>query len=161
MVRAFWFFLSFWSFGCIAVFVRLALGMDTDLIPKQAIGLLVVGWFFGAFYLTSWLSGKETLRFDGSDLCLVHQAFGLKRRRRFRLAEIQQATVEPRPIWVTPMLLDLPFAIARQYGSIGFTYRGRRVLLLPGLGQAQAALILGWINEHLPGHQSTKNSALL
>ncbi len=158
MVRVFWVFLSFWSLGCIVV-VRLAVGIDTDPILKQAVGPLAAGWSFGAFFLTSWLSGKETLRFEGSDLCVVHQAFGLKRHRRFRPAEIQQATVEPRPFWLTPMLLDLPFAITRQYGSIGFTYRGRKVLLLPGLGGAQAALVLGWIKERLPGHQSAKNSA--
>jgi hypothetical protein len=159
MVPVFWVFLSFWSLGCFAVVVRLALGIDSDPILRQAVGLLGAGWLFGAFFLTSWLSGKETLNFDGSDLCVVHQAFGLKRRRRFRLVEIQQASVEPRPFWPMPILLDLPFAIVRQYGSIGFNYRGRRVLLLPGLGEAQAALALGWIKVHLPGHQSAKNSA--
>jgi hypothetical protein len=115
----------------------------------DALKLVAFACIVLALLLASWLTGKETLRFDGPELEVVNQAIGLRRVRRFRLTEIEQVAVEPRPIWVMNIQLEFPFAIGRHFGAIAFDYQGRKVLLLPRISEAQAGMVVGWLKNRL------------
>lgn len=109
-----------------------------------------LGWCVVALTLAWMLSGRQTLRFLGSDLELTTFILGHSRRRLFRGVDIRNLTavagaetrgrqrVPPTPI------------LHAEFGSVRFNYGASTCSCAYGMNYAEAREIVGWLGKRLP-----------
>lgn len=117
------------------------------------VAVWLVFWVLGfvAVGLTiAWqLAGAETLSVTAGDLHRRLTLAGWQRHRAYRGTEIAALRAVPQ-LWAAgPFHASqplLPFA----RGSVQFRYGARTVHLVPGLDEAEAALVVEWLAQRLP-----------
>jgi hypothetical protein len=147
-------FVFVWLVGWTVLGLIGAVATRADSDPDNTFSLLTLthGVLVGVLFLAFLLTQKETLRFEGTDLVLINQVFGVvSRKHRFLRTEIGQVLISAnrQPAWIEEILIPDPLAIARRSGSVTFSYRGRTKFLLPGIDQAQAAVAVAWLKNRL------------
>jgi hypothetical protein len=148
-------FFIVWLVGWTLLGLIGAVATRADNDPDNAFSLLTWthGILIGVLFLSFLLTQRETLRFEGTDLVLINQVFGVvSRKRRFLRTEIGQVSIaaSQHPAWIEEILIPDPFAVARRFGSVTFSYCGRTKFLLPGIDQTQAAIVIVWLKNRLP-----------
>jgi hypothetical protein len=145
------FWLALWTMGGLAAMVTFLVTFH----PFILCGLMMwaLAWMAVSSALAWMFAGKQTLRIVGQDLEVALNISGFQRRSLYVGREVRQICVARADFWPLRRWPQTPFGVTGVTGAVQFTYGARTRYVAPGMNQAEAAQIVGWLKKRLPGNE--------
>jgi hypothetical protein len=145
-------FLSAWLGGWTLGGIAATRELLTTFHPFLAFWLCgwAVGWVVVSGVLSWMLTGRQVLRFVGSDLEIQTSVLWFTRRALYRGRDIRSVTISPDVgLWQGRQFPPMPL-LGRSRGSVRFSYGARTHSTGFGLDDAEAGAIADWLRKKLP-----------
>lgn len=145
-------FLSVWLCGWTAGGLAVIGMILTTFEPFLAFWLCgwAIGWLMASFTLSWMLTGRQRLRFIGTDLEVHTSMLGFQRRALYRGRDIRGLKVlAAGHYWQGRQAPPMP-VLGGSRGSVQFSYGSRTHSTGFGLDEPEALAVIDWLSKKLP-----------